>query len=137
MIRIKNIRSILLGILLASLIGCTTPPPFEAEYTPPTVPNKGQWQEGTAIWYGQMFHGRRTSNGEVFDMRKYTASHGSLPFGAKVEVTSPVTNKTVVVIINDRSNLNAETDIVLSRAAAEGLGLVDRRRFAVKFKWIE
>src|SRR5690606_8952397 len=36
-------------------------------------------ETGTASYYGNKFHGRRTSNQEVYDMYAFTAAHKSLP----------------------------------------------------------
>src|SRR5687767_714082 len=57
---------------------------------------------GSASWYGSQFHGRKTANGERFNMHGLTAAHRSLPFGTKVRVTNRKNGKSVVVRINDR-----------------------------------
>src|SRR3954470_4717752 len=58
---------------------------------------------GRATWYGVSFHGRRTSNGERFNMGALTAAHENLPFGARVRVRNLANGREVVVRINDRA----------------------------------
>src|SRR5262245_39570186 len=60
------------------------------------------YEEGMASYYADEFNGRKTSNGEVYDMNKFTAAHRTLPFNTKVRVTNVETGKWVVVRINDR-----------------------------------
>jgi hypothetical protein len=55
-----------------------------------------------ASWYGPRFHGRLTTNGEIYDQMGYTAAHKNLPFGTLLKLTNLKTNKSVVVRINDR-----------------------------------
>ena len=81
---------------------------------------------GVASYYGKRFHGRRTANGERFDMHGMTAAHRTLPFGTLVAVTNPRNGKTVTVRINDRGPFAHGRTIDLSRAAASELGLIRR-----------
>ena len=79
---------------------------------------------GVASYYGRRFHGRRTANGERFDMHAMTAAHRTLPFGSLVRVTSSRTGKSVVVRINDRGPFHGNRVIDLSTAAARTIGLI-------------
>gem|GEM_PF-266747 len=79
--------------------------------------------EGIASWYGNEFHGRKTSNGEIYDQYSLTAAHRSLPFGTVVRVTSLDTGKSVVVTINNRGPFIEGRIIDLSRGAAQAIGL--------------
>ncbi|MDW8110026.1 MAG: septal ring lytic transglycosylase RlpA family protein [Candidatus Bipolaricaulota bacterium] len=81
-------------------------------------------QVGIASWYGEPFHGRRTSSGEIYDMHQLTAAHLTLPFGTIVRVTDLETGKSVVVRINDCGPYVQGRIIDLSFAAAEKLGMV-------------
>jgi rare lipoprotein A len=81
--------------------------------------------QGIASWYGGKFHGRLTSNGEVFDTNELTAAHKTLPFGAMVKVTNLGNGRWVVVRINDRGPFVEGRIIDLSRAAAEELCMLD------------
>jgi rare lipoprotein A len=80
-------------------------------------------QTGCASWYGKLFHGRRTANGERFNMNALTAAHRTLPLGSYVRVTNPATNDSVVVRINDRGPYARGRVIDLSYAAARVLHL--------------
>ncbi len=92
---------------------------------------------GVASYYGRRFHGRRTANGERFDMNAFTAAHKTLPFGSIVEVTNPRTGKSVVVRINDRGPFTPGRTIDLSRAAAEEIGLVRRGHGTVELALLD
>ena len=92
---------------------------------------------GVASYYGRRFHGRRTANGERFDMHGYTAAHRTLPFGSKVEVTNPATGRSVTVRINDRGPFTRGRTIDLSRAAAEEIGLIARGHGTVELALLD
>lgn len=79
---------------------------------------------GVASYYGRRFHGRKTANGERFNMRAMTAAHKTLPFGTKVRVTNRRNGRSVVVRINDRGPFIRGRTIDLSRGAAEQIGMV-------------
>jgi rare lipoprotein A len=77
-------------------------------------------EEGIASWYGAEFHGRRTANGERYDMYAMTAAHKTLPLGTPVTVTHRETGRRIRVRINDRGPFVAGRIIDLSYAAAPG-----------------
>lgn len=81
-------------------------------------------RDGIASYYGKRFHGRRTANGERFNMNAMTAAHRTLPFGTRVKVTNPRNGRSVTVRINDRGPFHGNRSIDLSRAAAARIGLV-------------
>ena len=85
-------------------------------------------------YYGKRFHGRRTANGERFDMNALTAAHKKLPFGTRVRVINPNNGKSVIVRINDRGPYAHGRTIDLSRAAARKIGLVSRGHGSVKLE---
>jgi len=82
-------------------------------------------EEGIASWYGAKFHGRNTSNGEIYDMHKKTAAHKTLPFGTQVNVVNLSNGREVVVRINDRGPFVKGRIIDLSYAAAKDIGLIE------------
>jgi len=86
--------------------------------TPPAPAPVGYSEEGNASWYGNPFHGRRASNGEVYDMYKLTAAHRTLPFDTMVRVTNLNNGKSTVVRITDRGPFVEGRIIDLSLAAA-------------------
>ncbi|HEY2775676.1 MAG TPA: septal ring lytic transglycosylase RlpA family protein [Candidatus Binatia bacterium] len=83
-------------------------------------------QKGSCSWYGSQFHGRHTSNGEVFDKNALTAAHPTLPFGSEVEVTDIESGKKVTVRINDRGPFAPGRILDLSYAAASSLDIVNK-----------
>lgn len=89
---------------------------------------------GTASWYGSKFHGRRTANGERYDMNQMTAAHRTLPFGTKVRVINERNGRAVVVRINDRGPFAGRRIIDLSRGAAGAIGMVNSGVARVKLE---
>jgi rare lipoprotein A len=81
-------------------------------------------QFGQASWYGKDFHGRRTANGEIYNMYKISAAHKTLPLGTRVRVTNRRNGKSVVVRINDRGPFVKGRIIDLSYGAAKSLDMV-------------
>ena len=86
----------------------------------------GYSERGTASYYGAKFHGRLTSNQEVYDMYAFTAAHKSLPLPSFARVTNLDNGRSVVVRVNDRGPFHAGRVIDLSYAAAVKLGYRDR-----------
>jgi rare lipoprotein A len=83
-------------------------------------------QTGIASWYGHQFNGRKTANGERFDMNAMTAAHRSLPLSCFIRVTNKDNGKSVVVKVNDRGPYEGNRILDLSYAAAEQLGIVNK-----------
>ncbi len=106
-----------LGFLLPLVLcGCGSRRPVAARQ--PTPPQPPYTEEGNASWYGVPFHGRRASNGEIYDMYKLTAAHRTLPFETMVRVTNLNNGKSTVVRITDRGPFVDNRVIDLSFAAA-------------------
>ncbi len=98
----------------------------------PLRDHQGFSQRGVASWYGSKFHGRKTSNGEIYDMYAMTAAHKTLPLGVHVRVTHLQNGRTVTVRVNDRGPFVAGRIIDLSYSAAKQLGIVDAGTAQVK-----
>ena len=77
---------------------------------------------GVASWYGTDFHGRKTANGEIYDMNALTAAHTTLPLPSYVYVTNVENGRTVLVRVNDRGPYAHDRIIDLSRQTARALG---------------
>lgn len=77
---------------------------------------------GIASWYGRDFHGRKTANGEVYDMNRLSAAHPTLPLPSYVYVTNLANNRTLLLRVNDRGPYVGNRIIDLSSAAARELG---------------
>lgn len=128
-------------LFIALLASCTFAPPkraqtpsgspatmrpyvvFDKKYQPQEKP-QGHVFRGTASWYGDQFHGRKTANGERYNMHDLTAAHTTLPMNTQVRVQNLNNNKHVVVRINDRGPFAKNRVIDLSRRAAEVLGMI-------------
>jgi rare lipoprotein A len=83
-------------------------------------------QTGLASWYGRQFHGRKTANGDQFDMYAMTAAHRSLPLNCYIRVTNQDNGKSVVVKVNDRGPFHGNRVLDLSYAAATQLGITQK-----------
>lgn len=81
-------------------------------------------QVGKASWYGAGFHGRKTSNGERFNMNALTAAHRSLPLPSYVRVTNLANNRSIIVRVNDRGPFHGNRVMDLSKGAAQQLGFL-------------
>lgn len=136
----------------------STPPPIDPDAVPDAVPrpdpiliagNKspytvngvsyhvmsdptGYQEEGLASWYGLKFHGRKTSNGERFNVYGPTAAHKTLPIPSYVRVTNLENGRHMVIRVNDRGPFHGERIIDLSYGAALKLGFADQGTTRVK-----
>jgi len=79
---------------------------------------------GRASWYGPLFDGNPTANGETFDMNALSAAHRTLPLGSRALVRNLDNGREVVVKINDRDPYIQGRDIDLSYGAARELRMV-------------
>ena len=82
----------------------------------------GYDRTGTGSWYGADFNGRRTANGEIYDMDALSAAHPTLPLPSYVSVTNLANGRTILVRVNDRGPYVDGRIIDLSRASAQALG---------------
>ncbi|MEJ2689167.1 MAG: septal ring lytic transglycosylase RlpA family protein, partial [Deltaproteobacteria bacterium] len=83
----------------------------------------GYREFGVASWYGRDFHGRKTSNGETYNMYAETAAHKTLPMGTHVLVRNLDNGRETIVRINDRGPFVRGRIIDLSLTAARKLGI--------------
>ncbi|KPQ28234.1 MAG: rare lipoprotein A [Marinobacter excellens HL-55] len=88
--------------------------------------NDGYVARGVASWYGEKFHGHKTSNGEVFDMYSMSAAHKSMRIPSYARVTNLDNGQSVIVRVNDRGPFHGDRLIDLSYAAAKKLGYKSR-----------
>lgn len=156
----RNPLSPFLPALAAALVcaGCASSPRFAARNTPPTPPGGNATEsratdtpktarnpsgkvlltlEGVASYYADDYHGKLTSNGEVFNMDDLTAAHRTFPFGTSVRVTNLENKKAVVVRINDRGPFKDGRIIDLSLAAAKELDLIRNGTARVRLEVLE
>ena len=87
-------------------------------------PKQRHWfQIGQASWYGLKFQGRKTADGEVFDMNSLTCAHRSLPMNSWIRVTNLKNRRSIFVRVNDRGPVPENRVVDLSYAAARAVGL--------------
>ena len=91
---------------------------------------------GIASWYGPKFQGRRTANGEIFDMNLLTAAHPTLPMPVMVQVTNLENGRSMKLRVNDRGPFKKNREIDLSRRAAEILGFKNKGTARVRVKYL-
>ncbi len=97
----------------------------DVKYTPKS--NFSYKEEGLASWYGPGFDGKKTANGETFDMESISAAHKTLQMPCVAKVTNLENGKVLMVRINDRGPFHKDNRIIdLSKAAAEKLGFKEK-----------
>ena len=99
--------------------------------------SQGFTERGIASWYGDKFHGRRTSSGETYDMYAMTAAHTRLPLPTYVQVTNLENGKQVVVRVNDRGPFHQNRVIDLSYSAARKLDIVTQGTGLVEIRALD
>lgn len=126
-------------ILFLLLTGCSPVPRFTSETDSQTTGRDGtNIFSGTASFYADEFHGRKTASGEIYDMNDLTAAHRDFPFDTIVLVTNLRNNKSVNVRINDRMPQLKNRLIDLSLAAAKKIDMINDGVVEVKLiviKW--
>jgi len=133
------VKIIILISLIFFVVGCSSGSIYQTEGTSkishkkfgsstesksPAVESKGKHLYMVSSFYGSKFHGRQTSNGEIFDMYKMTCAHKTLPFNTTLKVTNEDNGKFVIVRVNDRGPFIDGRDLDLSYAAAKKIGLI-------------
>lgn len=132
------IRILFLLVMAVSASSCSAAPEISGSYSDPTqkpyvinnqvyypIPSAyGFTQRGIASWYGRDFHGRRTSNGESYDMHAMTGAHKTLPMHTVLLVKNRDNGREVVIRVNDRGPFVKGRIIDLSYAAARKLDMI-------------
>lgn len=90
----------------------------------PLQSGAGYSEVGVASWYGPNFHGKKTANGETYNMYQMTAAHRILPMHTRVLVHNLDNGRSVELRINDRGPFVNNRVIDLSYAAADQLGVI-------------
>lgn len=101
-------------------------------YTPQETYNLTE--TGIASWYGTEFQGKRTANGEVFDMNELTAAHRTLQMPSLVRVTNLENGRSLIVRVNDRGPFKRGRVMDVSKRAAELLGFKSKGTAKVKLQ---
>ncbi len=112
---------VILSVCSLYLTGCPSSP-------------KRIYMTGMASWYGDKYHGRKTANGETYNMNEMTAAHPKLPFGTRVKVVAQNSKRSAVVRINDRGPFAKNRIIDVSKAAAKKLEMVEKGAIMVNLQ---
>ncbi len=134
---IPTVNTLLLSLLL--LYTCSPSARFSSQNNSKDNFKNSRYQNsdviyGEASYYADKFHGRKTANGEIFDMYKLTAAHKSLPFDTILEVTNQNNGKSVVVRVNDRGPYKKGRILDLSYAAAKSIDMISTGVARVQIK---
>ena len=136
-------RSAIVAAALAAALGLSacsgSSPRFTASRADRVEPG-GSYstrEEGLASYYADEFNGRKTSNGEIFDMNRLTAAHKSLPFNTVVKVTNLENGMSVIVRVNDRGPFVDDRIIDLSLAGAKAVGMIGTGTARVSLEVVE
>nr|DAS29214.1 MAG TPA: lipoprotein [Caudoviricetes sp.] len=89
---------------------------------------------GIASYYAEQHHGKKTANGEKFNMYELTAAHRTLPFGSKIKVTNLTNGKSVVLRVNDRGPYVKGRILDVSKGAAIELGMIQRGTASIRIE---
>jgi rare lipoprotein A len=120
---LRSLRLIFIFLVLVFLLTSCAPKKITH---PPYEPGKEiRYREtGIASWYGEDFHGRKTANGETYDMHAMTAAHRTLPFNTRVRVTNLDNGRKTELRINDRGPFVPGRIIDLSRSGAKEIEML-------------
>lgn len=127
-------------LIMLSLIGCASSnkiassDPVISQKEPSVV---GDIQYGVSSYYAEKFHGRRTANGEIYDMYEISGAHQTLPLNSIVRVTNLENNKILVIKINDRGPFIKNRIFDCSYGAAVKLGFISKGTAIVKVEVLE
>lgn len=125
--------AVFLLLCSAIIIGCGSIPKFGLGGPKKSSSDKDALS-GMASWYGGKFHGRRTANGEKYNMNGISAAHKTLPFGTVVRVTNLNNGRTIDVRINDRGPFIKGRIIDLSKGAAKKIDMINDGVIPVKLQ---
>lgn len=127
-------------LIMLSLIGCASSnkiassDPVISQKEPSVV---GDIQYGVSSYYAEKFHGKRTANGEIYDMYEISGAHQTLPLNSIVKVTNLENNKILVIKINDRGPFIKNRIFDCSYGAAVKLGFISKGTAIVKVEVLE
>lgn len=93
-------------------------------------------QVGNASWYGAAFHGRRTANGEVYDMRSLSAAHPTMPLPSYARVTNLNNRRSIIVRVNDRGPFHGGRVLDVSQRVADALDFRRAGTARVKVEYV-
>ncbi len=139
MLSSKSVIILLLTVQILLYYNCAPSARFSSnssnnQKSTPTEYKEGEVLYGESSYYADKFHGRKTANGEIFDMYKKTAAHKSLPFNTMLEVTNLENNQSVIVRVNDRGPYKKGRILDISYGAAREIHMISSGVVRVRIK---
>lgn len=117
-----GVAVVTLLVALGITASASDPAPSQMQKASPQAGKAKKWyQIGEASWYGKYFQGRKTANGEQYDMNGLTCAHRSLPLNTWIKVTNLKNRRSIFVRVNDRGPVPDSRIVDLSYAAAKAL----------------
>jgi len=117
-----GVAVVTLLVALGVTASASDPSPSQTKQSSPQTGKAKKWyQIGQASWYGKYFQGRKTANGEEYDMNGLTCAHRSLPLNSWIKVTNLRNRRSIFVRVNDRGPVPDDRIVDLSFAAAKAL----------------
>ena len=92
--------------------------------------------EGNASWYGPDFHGRRTANGERYDMHGISAAHRTMPLPSYARVTNLDNGRSIIVRVNNRGPFVRNRIVDLSVGTAKALDFYRKGTTRVRVEFV-
>lgn len=123
---ISKVREVIPVPVARTLAGNKSPYTVRGETYRVMASEQGYKERGYASWYGEKFHGHKTSNGEIYDMYQVSAAHKTMPLPGYLRVTNLENQRSIVVRVNDRGPFHEGRVVDLSYAAAYMLGYADK-----------
>jgi rare lipoprotein A len=119
-----GVAVVTLLVALGVTASASDPSPSQMQNSPQQPTKARKWyQIGQASWYGRYFQGKKTANGEQYDMNGLTCAHRSLPLNTWVKVTNLRNRKSIFVRVNDRGPMPEDRIVDLSYGAAKAVGI--------------
>ena len=142
--RIKVNFIIFVFVLFSGVSGCSSSVRFAGQDTvqirQPLHAKQfkvGQTFIGKCSYYASEFHGRKTANGEIYNMHAMTAAHRTLPFNTILQVENLANGKKIKVRVNDRGPFKKNRILDVSLAAAKELGMIGTGTAKVKITIVQ
>ncbi len=139
MLSSKSVIIILLTVQILLYYNCAPSARFSSNSSNNQKSTSTEYKEGEVLYgessyYADKFHGRKTANGEIFDMYKKTAAHKTLPFNTMLEVTNLENNQSVIVRVNDRGPYKKGRILDISYGAAREIDMISSGVVKVRIK---
>jgi len=127
-------------LIILGLVSCASSNKIvssESAYKQKEPEAVGEIQYGVSSYYADKFHGRRTANGEIYNMYGISGAHQTLPLNSIVKVTNLENNKNLIIRVNDRGPFIKDRIFDCSYGAAVKLSFISKGTAIVKVEVLE